>query len=60
MTAPYIGQPISRVDGRQKVTGTAPYAAEHDPPGLVYGAIVRSTLASGRITSIDSAPAERS
>ena len=59
MTAPYIGQPISRVDGRQKVTGTAPYAAEHDPPGLVYGAIVRSTLASGRITSIDSAPAER-
>jgi xanthine dehydrogenase YagR molybdenum-binding subunit len=34
MTIPYIGRPISRVDGRLKVTGTATYAAEHEPPGL--------------------------
>src|SRR3982751_956850 len=59
MTTPYIGQPISRVDGRQKVTGTAPYAAEHDPPNVAYGAIVRSTVASGRIASIDGSAAER-
>jgi xanthine dehydrogenase YagR molybdenum-binding subunit len=59
MTA-YIGQPVSRVDGRQKVTGGATYAAEFDQPGQAHGVIVRSTVANGRIASIDSAAAERS
>src|SRR5438128_3859997 len=59
MTTAFIGQPISRVDGRQKVTGGATYAAEFDVPGQAHGAIVRSTIANGRITSIDSAAAER-
>src|SRR5829696_5174539 len=59
MTIPYIGQPVSRVDGRQKVTGTAPYAAENDPPNLAYGAIVRSTVASGSIARIDGGAAAR-
>jgi len=54
-----IGQPISRVDGRLKVTGGATYAAEFDVPGQAHGAIVRSTIANGRIASIDSAAAER-
>ena len=58
MTA-YIGQPVSRVDGRQKVTGGATYAAEFDQPGQAHGVIVRSTVANGRIASIDSAAAER-
>src|SRR5947208_8705496 len=58
MTA-YIGQPVSRVDGRQKVTGGATYAAEFDQPGQAHGVIVRSTIANGRIASIDSAAAER-
>ena len=30
MTTAFIGQPVSRVDGRQKVTGGATYAAEFD------------------------------
>ena len=59
MTTAVIGQPVSRVDGRQKVTGRATYAAEFDVPGLAHGAIVRSTVANGRIASIDSAAAER-
>jgi xanthine dehydrogenase YagR molybdenum-binding subunit len=59
MTTPYIGRPISRVDGRQKVTGAAPYAAEHDPSNVAHGAIVRSTVASGRIATIDGAAAAR-
>ena len=59
MTTALIGQPVSRVDGRQKVTGAATYAAEFNVPGLAYAAVVRSTVASGRITSIDSAEAER-
>jgi xanthine dehydrogenase YagR molybdenum-binding subunit len=59
MTTPIIGQSISRVDGRQKVTGGATYAAEFAVPGHAHGAIVRSTVAKGRIASIDSAAAER-
>src|SRR5918912_1916589 len=59
MTTAFIGQPVSRVDGRLKVTGGATYAAEFDQPGQAYGAIVRSTVANGRIASIDSAAAER-
>src|SRR5215211_7846152 len=59
MTTAVIGQPVSRVDGRRKVTGRATYAAEFNVPGAAHGAIVRSTLANGRIASIDSAAAER-
>lgn len=46
----FIGRPVSRVDGRQKVTGGATYAAEFDVPGLAHGAVVRSTVANGRIS----------
>src|SRR5205823_3693995 len=59
MTTAFIGQPVSRVDGRQKVTGAATYAAEFDQAGQAHGAIVRSTVANGRIASIDTAAAER-
>jgi xanthine dehydrogenase YagR molybdenum-binding subunit len=59
MTTAFIGQPISRVDGRLKVTGGATYAAEFHVPGQAHGAIVRSTVAKGRIASVDSAAAER-
>src|SRR5215218_11261094 len=59
MTVSFIGQPISRIDGRQKVTGGATYAAEFDAPGQAYGVIVRSTVANGRIASIDTAAVER-
>src|SRR4051794_34933651 len=55
----FIGQPVSCVDGRQKVTGGATYAAEFDMPAIAYGAIARSTIANGRIASIDTAEAER-
>ncbi len=59
MTIAFLGQPVSRVDGRQKVTGGATYAAEFGVPGQAQGAIVRSTIANGRIASIDTAAAER-
>ena len=59
MTTAFIGQPVSRVDGRLKVTGRATYAAEFDVPSQAHGAIVRSTVANGRIASIDSGAAER-
>jgi xanthine dehydrogenase YagR molybdenum-binding subunit len=59
MTTAYIGQPISRVDGRAKVTGGAKYAAEHNTPNLAYGFVVSSAVARGKITRIDSAEAAR-
>jgi xanthine dehydrogenase YagR molybdenum-binding subunit len=59
MSTAFIGQPVSRVDGRQKVTGAATYAAEFDQPGQAYGVIVRSTVANGRIASMDSTAAQR-
>lgn len=59
MTAAFIGQPVSRVDGRLKVTGAATYAAEFEVPNLAHAAVVRSTIANGRIASIDTAAAER-
>ncbi|WP_367161270.1 xanthine dehydrogenase family protein molybdopterin-binding subunit (plasmid) [Kozakia baliensis] len=47
-----IGQPVSRIDGKAKVTGQARYAAEIHPPGMVYGFVVNSPIARGRIEAI--------
>lgn len=53
-----IGQPLSRADGRLKVTGGARYTADLPLPGGTYGAIVHSTIANGKTTSIDTSAAE--
>jgi xanthine dehydrogenase YagR molybdenum-binding subunit len=47
-----IGMPVSRVDGRDKVTGQARYAAEYPAEGLLYGVVVSGTIPRGRITAI--------
>ncbi|SFD70558.1 xanthine dehydrogenase family protein molybdopterin-binding subunit [Massilia yuzhufengensis] len=49
----HSGMPVSRIDGRAKVTGAAQYAAEHDAPDLRYGVVVSGTIARGTITAID-------
>src|SRR5215475_13665876 len=51
--ASYIGTATSRVDGIAKVTGAAKYAADHNVPGLAHCSLVGSTIAKGRIASID-------
>ena len=43
-----IGQPLSRVDGRLKVTGAARYAADIPIADLAHAAIVHSRIANGR------------
>ena len=43
-----VGQPISRIDGRLKVTGGARYTADIPLAGAVHAAIVHSTIANGR------------
>jgi xanthine dehydrogenase YagR molybdenum-binding subunit len=57
--APYIGTSTSRVDGFEKVTGAAKYAAEFNVPSLAYGSVVTSTIAKGRIVRIDPSAALR-
>ena len=46
-----------RVDGTDKVTGKAKYAAEHAIENIAYGVFVCSTIAKGVITSIDTSKA---
>ena len=49
---------INRVDGFAKVTGSATYSAEYKTDGVVYACLVGSTIAKGRIKSIDTKKAE--
>ena len=53
-----IGQPITRVDGPAKVTGTAHYAADFPLERMAYAAVVQSTIARGSITGFDLSEAE--
>jgi xanthine dehydrogenase YagR molybdenum-binding subunit len=48
-----VGRPVSRIEGAAKVTGQARYAAEFPLAGLAYGWVVQSTIARGRVQSID-------
>lgn len=48
-----LGKPLDRVDGLLKVTGQARYAGEYPEAGLLYGSVVSSTIARGRVTHID-------
>jgi xanthine dehydrogenase YagR molybdenum-binding subunit len=55
--APAVGTPLSRVEGRAKVTGQAQYAYEQPIEGVAYAAAITSTVAAGEIASIDAAQA---
>ena len=50
-----IGQPIDRIDGPRKTTGTARYAYERVDvaPNAAYGYVVGSAIATGQIASMD-------
>ena len=47
-----IGSSLSRVDGWVKVTGSARYAADYPTQALLYGWVVSSAIAKGRIVRI--------
>src|SRR4029450_6395106 len=55
-----VGQPVDRIDGPYKTTGTAPYAYDRYDvvPNQAYGYVVGSAIAKGRIASIDLAVAK--
>jgi xanthine dehydrogenase YagR molybdenum-binding subunit len=50
-----VGQPVDRIDGPLKTTGTAPYAYDrHDVvANQAYGYVLGSAIAKGRIVSMD-------
>ncbi|WP_432082750.1 xanthine dehydrogenase family protein molybdopterin-binding subunit [Streptomyces sp. WAC 04229] len=52
-----VGAPLSRVDGRLKVTGRAMYAADQHVRGMVHAVVVDSSVGRGRIASIDASTA---
>ena len=48
-----LGTPVMRIDGALKVSRGAMYAADLNLPNLAYGVLLCSTIAKGRIASID-------
>ncbi|SAK51864.1 aldehyde oxidase and xanthine dehydrogenase [Caballeronia temeraria] len=54
----FIGRPQSRIDGPLKVCGRATYTSDVDLPGMLYAVPVGSTIASGKITSLEFAAAQ--
>ncbi|MDR5817565.1 xanthine dehydrogenase family protein molybdopterin-binding subunit [Caballeronia sp. LZ033] len=48
-----IGKPLDRTDGVLKVTGQARYSADNTDAKLAHAVLVTSTVAHGRIASID-------
>jgi xanthine dehydrogenase YagR molybdenum-binding subunit len=54
-----IGRPTLRIDGPQKVTGTAQYTSDFNFPGTLYAVPVEATIANGRLVRLDTAAAER-
>lgn len=54
----HVGKPVSRIDGPLKVKGEATFTAEFQIANLTHAALVYSTIAKGRIASIDMAEAE--
>ncbi|HMI70686.1 MAG TPA: hypothetical protein VK510_11895, partial [Solirubrobacteraceae bacterium] len=48
-----VGAAMTRIEGREKVTGRAQYAFEHRLEGMAYGWIVQATVAKGRVRGVD-------
>ena len=48
-----VGNPTPRIEGELKVSGQAKYAADVTLPGMLWGKLLRSPIASGKIKRID-------
>ena len=52
MSTSVIGQPVTRIDGKLKVTGRATYAVEHPIENVAYGVAVASTIGTGALQKL--------
>ena len=53
MSRSWIGKPVLRKEGRDKVTGETKYIDDLSFPGMIYGITVRSSIPRGRIQKIE-------
>jgi xanthine dehydrogenase YagR molybdenum-binding subunit len=54
-----LGGKLPRIDGPLKVSGRATYTSDISLAGMLYAVPVRSTIANGRIVSIDASAAKK-
>ena len=57
--ADVIGASLPRVEGREKVTGTAGFTADLLLPGVLWGKILRSTEPHARLARVDASKARQ-
>ena len=53
------GTAVDRIDGILKVTGKATYSTDHPVKNVAHAIIIKSTIASGVISEIDTTEAEK-
>jgi len=54
----YINKEVTRVDGAEKVTGTAQFTYDVQLPGMLYGRILRSIHPHATVLNVDVSKAE--
>ena len=54
-----VGRSVARLESRDKVTGRAEYTHTMRVPGMVYAKLFRSTVAHGKIKSVDTSAAKK-
>jgi CO/xanthine dehydrogenase Mo-binding subunit len=54
-----VGQSVERADGRLKLAGQAEFTGDIRLPGMLYGAVLHSPVGHARLTSVDTAAAEK-
>jgi CO/xanthine dehydrogenase Mo-binding subunit len=54
-----VGQSVERADGRLKLAGQAEFTGDIRLPGMLYGAVLHSPVGHARITSVDTASAQK-
>src|SRR6185295_7850342 len=59
MSGGQVGRSVARLEARDKVTGRAEYTHTMRLPGMLHAKIFRSTVAHGRIKSIDVSAARK-
>jgi CO/xanthine dehydrogenase Mo-binding subunit len=58
-TTEVVGRPLSKIDGYERVSGTAVYTADVILPGMLYAAVLRCPHAHATVKKIDTAKAEK-
>ena len=54
-----VGRSVPRLESRDKVTGRAEYTHTMRVPGMLYAKLFRSTVAHGKIKSVDTSAAKK-